>query len=64
MLVERMEVLKYRQKFEVEISTFPDCTNTETSRKLIFSLTCMCVSVCLCEKVLWWISYEQFDQFE
>jgi len=48
MFVERMEVLEYRQKFEVELSTFPDSTNTETPRKLVFSLTCVCVSVCLC----------------
>ena len=46
MFVERMEVLEYRQKFEVELSTFPDSNNTETPRKLVFSLTC--VSVCLC----------------
>ena len=43
-----MEVLEYRQKFEVELSTFPDSTNTETPRKLVFSLTCVCVCVCLC----------------
>ena len=43
MFVERMEVLEYRQKFEVELSTFPDSTNTETPRKLVFSLTCVCV---------------------
>ena len=47
MFVERMEVLEYRLKFEVELSTFPESTNTETSRKLVFSLTCVCVSVCL-----------------
>jgi len=47
MFVERMEVLEYRQKFEVELSTFPDSTNTETPRKLVFSLTCVRVSVCL-----------------
>jgi len=49
MFVERMEVLEYRQKFEVELSTFPDSTNTETPRKLVFSLTwvCVCLSVCL-----------------
>jgi len=29
-----MEVLEYRQKFEVELSTFPDSTNTGTPRKL------------------------------
>ena len=62
MFVERMEVLEYRQKFEVELSTFPDSTNTETPRKLVFSLTCVCVcvcvSVCPCEKVCQWISYE------
>ena len=47
MFVERMEVLlEYRQKFEVELSTFSDSTNTETPRKLVFSLTCVCVSVC------------------
>jgi len=42
-----MEVLEYRQKFEVVITTFPDSTNTETPRKLVFSLTCVCLSVCL-----------------
>ena len=36
MFVERMEVLEYRQKFEVELSTFPDSTNTETQRKLFY----------------------------
>ena len=69
MFVERMEVLEYRQKFEVELSTFPDSTNTETPRKLVFSLTCVCVwvclsvrpSVCVCEKVCQWISYERVD---
>jgi len=45
MFVERMEVLEYRQIFEVELSTFPDSTNTETPRKLVFSLTCVCVCV-------------------
>jgi len=59
MFVERMEVLAYRQKFEVELSTFPDSTNTKTPRKLVFSLTC----VCLCEKVCQWISYETVDRF-
>jgi len=65
MFVERMEVLEYRQKFEVELSTFPDSTNTKTPRKLVFSLTCVCVcvSVCLCEKVCQWISYERVDRF-
>ena len=43
MFVERMEVLEYCQKFGVKLSTFPDSTNTETSRKLVFSLTCVCV---------------------
>ena len=71
MFVERMEVLEYRQKFEVVISTFPESTNTETPRKLVFSLTCVCVSVCLSvclsvcvsEKVCQWISYERVDRF-
>jgi len=45
MFVERMEVLECRQKFEVELSTFLDSTNTETRRKLVFSLTCVCVCV-------------------
>ena len=45
-----MEVLEYRQKFEVELSLFPDSTNTETQRKLVFNLTCVCLSVCACEK--------------
>jgi len=44
MFVERMEVLEYHQKLEVELSTFPDSTNTETPRK-VFSWTC-CLSVC------------------
>jgi len=48
MFVERMAVLEYRQKFEVELSTFPDSTNIETPRKLVFSLTCVCMCVCLC----------------
>jgi len=51
MFVERMEVLEYRQKFEVELSTFPDSTNTETPRKLVFSLTCVCVCVYVCVSV-------------
>ena len=45
MFLERMEVLEYRQNFEVEQSTFPDTTNSETPRKLDFSLTCVCLSV-------------------
>jgi len=45
MFVERMKVLKYRKKFEVELSTFADSTNTETPRKLVFGLTCVCLSV-------------------
>ena len=47
MFLERMEVLEYRQKFEVELSTFPDSTNTEMPRKLVFSLTCVCVCLCV-----------------
>jgi len=48
MFVERMEVLEYRQKFEVGLSTFPDSTNTKTPRKLVFSLTVSaCLSVCM-----------------
>jgi len=42
-----MEVFKYRQKFEVELSTLPDSTNTETPRKLVFRLKCVCVCVCV-----------------
>jgi len=80
MFVERMEVLEYRQKIEVELSTFPDSTNTETSRKQVFSFTCACVWVCVCawgcvrvcvrvcvrarENVFQWISYERVDGFE
>ena len=47
--VERMEVLEYRRKFEVALSTFPDPTNTEMPRKLVFRVKCMrvCVSVCV-----------------
>jgi len=44
MFVERMQVLEYQQKFEVELSTFPDSTSTKTPRKRVFSLT----SVYLC----------------
>jgi len=43
-----MEVLEYRQKFEAELSTFPDSTNTETPRKLVFRLTCVCVCLSVC----------------
>jgi len=50
MFVERIEVLEYRQKFEVELSTFPDSTNTKTQRKLVFSLTCVCVCLSVCAK--------------
>jgi len=49
MFVERMKVLEYHQKFEVELITFPG-SNTETSRKMTISLTFVCVSVCMCEK--------------
>jgi len=62
-----MEVLEYLQTFEVElISTFPDSTITETPRKLVVSLTCVCVwgvSVCLSDKVCQWISYKRVDRF-
>jgi len=54
MFVERMEVLNTVTNSKLELSTFPDSTNTETPRKLVFSLTC--VSVCLGEKVCQWIS--------
>jgi len=69
MFVERMKVLEYRQKIEVGLSTFPDFTNTETPRKLVFILTCVCVcvpvclSVCLCAKNCQWISFERIDRF-
>jgi len=43
MFIERVEILEYRQKFEGELSTLTDSTNTETPRKLVFSLTCVCV---------------------
>ena len=43
MFVERMEVWQYRQKFEVELSTFPDSTNTKTPRKLLLAWR-VCVS--------------------
>ena len=59
--VRRTNGLDYRQKFEVELSTFPDSTNTKTLRKLVFSLTCVCMR--LCEKVCQWISYERIDRF-
>ena len=62
MFVERMEVLEYRQKFEVElISTF---SMTETSRKLVFSFTYVCACVCLCEIFSQWISNEQVDRIK
>jgi len=65
MFVEQMEVSEYRQKFGDELGLFPDSTNTETPRKLVFSLTCVCRSVyCLCEKVCQWISYEPVDRSE
>jgi len=48
MFVEQAKVLGYRQQFEAELGiVFSDSTNTETSRKLVFSLTCVCV-VCVC----------------
>jgi len=40
-----MEVLEYRQKFEVELSTFPDSIHTETPKKLLFNMTCVCACV-------------------
>jgi len=40
-----MEVFEYCRKFGVELSTFPDSANTDTSRKVVFSLTCVCVSI-------------------
>jgi len=60
MFVERMAVSEYRQKFEAELSTFPDSTNTETPRKLVFSLTCVCV----CEKICQWISKERLTDLD
>jgi len=62
MFLERMEVWEYRQKFEVELSTFPDSTDTENRGKLVFSFVCVCV--CVCKKVCQWISYDQVDRFE
>jgi len=62
MFVERMEVLEYRQKFEFELSTFPDSTNTKTPRKLVFSLTCVCLSVCqsVCQSVCLSVGAKKF----
>jgi len=39
--------MESREKFEVElrVSTFPDSTKTETPRKLLISLTFVCLSV-------------------
>jgi len=51
MFVERMEELEYRQKIEVKLSQFPDSPNTETPRKLFFSLTRARVCVCVCLSV-------------
>jgi len=55
MFVERMEILGYRQKFEIEPSTFSDSTNTaayfltlltlKRHKKTVFSLKCVCGSV-------------------
>jgi len=53
MFVERIEVLEYRLKFGVELtSTFPDFTNSVTSRKLVFSLArvCVCARLSVCAK--------------
>jgi len=61
MFVERMEVLEYRQKFEVELSTFPDSTNTKSPRKLVFSLTCECLSVCAKKFVSGYLTRELTD---
>jgi len=52
MFVERMEELEYRQKFDVELSTFPDSTNTETPKKMVFSLTYVCVRKSLSVDIL------------
>jgi len=32
MFIERMEVLAYRRKFDVKLSTSPDSTNTERQK--------------------------------
>jgi len=48
MYVERMEELESRQNLEVELSTFPDFTNTETPRKLVIRLTCVCMYMSVC----------------
>jgi len=61
MFGERIEVLEYRQKFEVELSTFPDTTNTETSRKLVFRLTCVRLSVCAKKFVSEYLTNEVTD---
>jgi len=37
MFVERMEVLEYRQKFEVELSTFPDSTALKRQENLFLA---------------------------
>jgi len=49
MFVERMEVLEYRKKIGVKISTFLDSTNTETPKNWILARR---VCVCLCKKVV------------
>jgi len=41
--MEKVGLLEHRRKFEVEQSAFPDSTNTETLRELVFSLTRVCV---------------------
>ena len=47
MLVKRMEILdRQKNRSWANKSIFPDSMNTETPRKLVFSLTCLCLSVC------------------
>ena len=50
MFVERMEVLEYRKKFKVELSTFPDSTKTETPPKKRFLAWHVCVHLSVCAK--------------
>jgi len=54
-----MEVLEYRQKFEVTLSKFPDSINTKTPRKIVFRL--MCVYLCAKKFVSGYLSNKLTD---
>jgi len=62
MFAQRMEVLKYRSKLEVELRTFPDLTLKRREKWFLNWHVCLCV--CVCEEVCQWISYEHIHRFE